>query len=59
MEQVVITDKRELRRIVRHVKSGCRDIDDLYRAILRIAIVDLDDLSHILKREFGPISSPG
>lgn len=51
MSRRVITDEAELRRVVLYVKARVRTIDELYRAIVRIAVVDLDDLRRVLRGE--------
>jgi hypothetical protein len=48
MRRPIITSEAELRRVVLFVKSRVRSLDEFYRTIVRIAVVDLDDLNRML-----------
>lgn len=47
----VVTDEAELRRLIARAARGVRSLDELYRRVVRMAVVDLDDLARILDVE--------
>jgi len=51
MKRPVITDETELRRLIAHAAARVRTLDELYRTLVRIAVVDLDDLTRVLNSE--------
>lgn len=48
MRRHIVTNEVELRRIVLYVMSRVRNLDEFYQMIVRIAVVDLDDLNQLL-----------
>lgn len=48
MRRQIVTNETELRRIILQVMSRVQTLDEFYRLIVRIAIVDLDDLHRLL-----------
>lgn len=54
MRRIVITNEADLRRVILFVKSRVRTLDEFYRLIVRIAVVDLDDLQRLMRRRTAP-----
>lgn len=57
MKRPVVTDETELRRLIAYAAARVRTLDELYRTLVRIAVVDLDDLTRVLNSEMKRVAA--